>query len=199
MIVLLRHGRTEGGKGRCVGRAAVPLSPQGLAQALDLADDLGAIPFARLCSSPASRTQATIGPLAARLGLGVDILPALDEIDMGAWDGLSFDEIRARYPDEYAARGRQLDRYRAPGGENFEDVAERAMAALAELAAGPRPVLVATHAGVIRSVLCRVTGHPLEGLFRFSPGCGRCTVLRPNGRFELVAEDVFARSVRELL
>ncbi|MEZ7196215.1 histidine phosphatase family protein [Pseudodesulfovibrio karagichevae] len=199
MIVLLRHGWTEGGKGRCVGRTALPLSPEGRTQALSLIDDLGGIPFARLCSSPASRAQATVAPLAERLGLGVEILPALDEIDMGAWDGLSFNEIRARFPEEYAARGQRLGNYRAPDGESFADVAERAMAALAELAAGPQPVLVTTHAGVIRSVLCRVTGHPLDGLFRFSPGCGRCTVLRPNGTFELVADDVFARSVRDLL
>ncbi|MGE4423050.1 MAG: histidine phosphatase family protein [Pseudodesulfovibrio sp.] len=199
MIVLLRHGWTEGGKGRCVGRTPLPLSPEGRAQALDLVDALGAIPFARLCSSPAGRAQDTLAPLAERLGLEVETLPALDEIDMGAWDGLSFDEIRARFPEEYASRGQRLGSYRAPGGESFADVAGRAMATLAELAEGPQPVLAATHAGVIRSVLCRVTGHPLDGLFRFSPGCGRCTVLRTGATFELVADDVFARSVRELL
>jgi probable phosphoglycerate mutase len=199
MIILLRHGRIEDGKGRCVGRTDVRLSPDGLAQARDLADELGAISFARLCSSPAQRTRATLGPLAERLGLAVETLPALAEIDMGAWDGLTFDEIRERFPEEYAARGKRLSQYRVPGGESFEDVADRAMAALDELARGPQPVLAATHAGVIRAVLCRVTGHPLDGLFRFTPGYARCTVLRPNGGFELVADDVFARTVRELL
>jgi probable phosphoglycerate mutase len=199
MIILLRHGRIEDGKGRCVGRTDVRLSPDGLAQARDLADELGAIPFARLCSSPAQRTRATLGPLAERLGLAVETLPALAEIDMGAWDGLAFDEIRQRFPEEYAARGKRLGQYRVPDGESFEDVADRAMAALDELARGPQPVLAATHAGVIRAVLCRVTGHPLDGLFRFTPGYARCTVLRPNGGFELVADDVFARTVRELL
>jgi probable phosphoglycerate mutase len=199
VIVLLRHGRTEGGRGRCVGRTALRLSPEGLDQALGLADDLGAVGFARLCSSPAIRAQATIAPLAGRLGLGVETLPALDEIDMGAWDGLAFDDIRTRFPEEYAARGERLGRYRAPGGESFEDVADRAMAALAGLAAGPLPVLVATHAGVIRSVLCRVTGRPLDDLFHFTPGYARCTVLRPGGTFELVAADADARTVRGLL
>ncbi|OIQ51468.1 Phosphoserine phosphatase 1 [Pseudodesulfovibrio hydrargyri] len=199
MIILVRHGRIENGKGRCVGRTDVPLSPDGLAQARNLADELGALPFARLCSSPADRALATLGPLAGRLGLEVEPLPALDEIDMGEWDGLSFDEIRKRFPYEYVERGKRLGRYRVPGGESFEDVAERAMGALEELARGPRPVLAATHAGVIRSVLCRVTGHPLDGLFRFTPGYARCTVLRADGAFELVADDVFARTVRELL
>ncbi|XXJ19377.1 histidine phosphatase family protein [Desulfovibrio caledoniensis] len=199
MIILLRHGRIEDGKGRCLGRTDVPLSSDGLAQARELAEELGAIPFARLCSSPAGRALDTLKPLAARLGMEVESLPALDEIDMGEWDGLDFDTIRRRFPEEYAARGKRLGSYRVPGGESFEDVAERAMAALEELARGPRPVLAATHAGVIRAVLCRVTGHPLDGLFRFTPGYARCTVLRADGTFELVADDVFARTVRELL
>jgi probable phosphoglycerate mutase len=199
MIILLRHGRIEDGKGRCLGRTDVPLSADGRAQARELAEELSAIPFARLCSSPADRALASLKPLSAKLGLEVKSLPALDEINMGEWDGLDFDTIRRRFPEEYAARGKRLGRYRVPGGESFEDVAERAMAALEELARGPQPVLAATHAGVIRSVLCRVTGHPLDELFRFTPGYARCTLLRTDGAFELVADDVFARTVRELL
>ena len=199
MIILVRHGRIEDGRGRCVGRTDVSLSSDGQDQARELADELGGIPFARLCSSPAGRAQATLEPLAVKRGLEVETLPALDEIDMGEWDGLDFDTIRKRFPEEYAARGKRLGGYRVPGGESFEDVAERVMVALGELARGEQPVLAVTHAGVIRAVLCRVTGHPLDGLFRFTPGYARCTVLRGDGAFELVADDVFARTVRELL
>jgi probable phosphoglycerate mutase len=199
VIVLLRHGRTEGGKGLCVGRTVLRLSPEGQSQARDVADALAGAPFARLCSSPAVRARDTIGPLAQRLGLGVDILPALDEIDMGEWDGLPFAEINARFPGEYTARGQRFGRFRAPGGESFADVADRAVNVLESLADGPRPVLAATHAGVIRSVLCRVTGHPLDDLFHFTPGYARCTVLRRDGTLALVAADVPAEAVREYL
>ncbi|WP_207261157.1 histidine phosphatase family protein [Desulfovibrio sp. Huiquan2017] len=198
MIVLLRHGRTEGGEGRCVGRTNLPLSSEGREQARDLADVLGGVPWARLCSSPAGRALATIAPLAGRLGQDVEVLPALDEIDMGAWDGLSFAAIRERFPSEYAARGRRLAQFRVPGGESFADVADRAMSAFAELARGPQPVLAATHAGVIRAVLCRVSGHPLDDLFRFKPGNARCTVLRTDHGLALEAADLDARSVRAL-
>ncbi|WP_319584036.1 histidine phosphatase family protein [uncultured Pseudodesulfovibrio sp.] len=199
MIILLRHGRVLDGKGLCLGRTDAPLSPDGKDQARKVADELEGIPFARLCSSPAARTRATLHPLAERLGLEVETLPALAEIDMGKWDGLDFETIRQRYPAEYAERGKCLGRYRVPGGESFEDVADRAMETLTELARGPMPVLAATHAGVIRTVLCRVTGHPLDDLFHFTPGYARCTLLRADGTFELVGEDVFARTVRELL
>ncbi|WP_272700709.1 histidine phosphatase family protein [Desulfovibrio sp. Fe33] len=197
MIVLLRHGRTAGGDGVCVGRTPLRLSAEGEAQARALAEELGAVPFARLYSSPAVRARDTLGPLAERLGLPVEILPEMDEIDMGAWDGLAFDDIRRRFPEEYAVRGSRFGSFRAPGGESFEDVARRAMNVLEGLADGKHPVLVATHAGVIRTVLCRVTDHPLDDLFRFKPGHARCTVLRREGNgFGLAAADLEAGAIR---
>lgn len=199
MIVLLRHCRPTGGDGLCVGRTPLQLSADGELQARALAEELGAVPFARLCSSPAIRARHTLGPLAERLGMPVAILPEVDEIDMGAWDGLAFADIRERFPEEYAARGRRFGCFRAPGGESFEDVADRVMVALERLAEGKLPVLVATHAGAIRAALCRVTGHPLDDLFRFKPGYARCTVLRREGNgLALEADDLDAGSIRAL-
>ncbi len=191
MIVLMRHARTMQGHGRCIGRTDVPLSGEGVDQAAGIAGELGNVPFARLCSSPARRARDTLAPLAQCLGMDMEIAPDLDEIDMGEWDGLHFDDIRARFPEAYAERGRGFGRFRPPGGESFNDVADRAMAVLARLAALPRPVLAVTHAGVIRSVLCRVTGHPMDDLFHFKPGYGTGAVLAPEaGNFQLIAADV---------
>lgn len=191
MIVLMRHGQTVQAKGRCIGRTDIPLSDEGRAQARQAAEALAGIGFARLCASPAGRARDTLAPLADTEGLGADILFDLDEINMGTWDGLSFNDIRARFPDDYVERGIHFGDFRPPGGESFNDVADRAMAALDELASGPGPVLVVTHAGVIRSVLCRVTGHPMDNLFRFAPGHCQCTVLVSAGAgLELAAESV---------
>ncbi|MCJ2164778.1 histidine phosphatase family protein [Pseudodesulfovibrio sp. S3] len=179
MIVLLRHARTSGGRGRCIGRTPLPLSGEGVAQALMLEKTLRAVRFARLCSSPSQRALDTIAPLAESLHLSVEVMPGLDEIDMGAWEGFSFEDIRKRSPEEYALRGSRFGSFRPTGGESFNDVADRAMGILDGLAAGPQPVLAVTHAGVIRSVLCRLTGHPLDDLFHFAPDNLGCTVLRP--------------------
>lgn len=190
MIVLVRHARTDVAPGLCLGRTEVRLSPEGEAQARELADGFADAPLARLYASPALRAVDTAAPLAGRLGLEVRILPELDEIDMGAWDGVPFATIRAEYPEEYARRGREFASFRAPGGESFADVADRAMRALSLLAQGVAPVLAVTHAGVIRSVLCKLTGHPLDDLFHFSPGHCRCTLLAPvAGGFRVVAAD----------
>ncbi len=177
MIVLVRHGATEGGAGRCIGRTQLRLSAEGLSQASQLAEAVSATGFARLCSSPSGRALDTVAPLSARLSLEPEILPGLDEIDMGEWDGVPFEDIKRMFPAQYAERGTRFGDFRPPGGESFHDVADRAMTALEALAHGPMPVLAATHAGVIRSVLCRLTDHPMDDLFFFSPGQLRCTVL----------------------
>lgn len=200
MIILVRHAHISGSRGHCIGRTSVPLSDKGVAQAKDLAEELRRIGFARLCSSPSERAMDTLAPLATALGMQPEWVPELDEIDMGEWDGLSFDEIRARFPDEYVERGKRFDTFRPKDGESFNDVADRAMAALNALGAGPQPVLAMTHVGVIRAVLCRLSGCPMNNLFNFSPGYTECALLRPmRSGLELVETGVQSGRVPLLL
>ena len=181
-LLLLRHAETEGGEGRCIGRTPLELSARGREQAEELAGALEALRPARLCSSPARRALDTAAPLAQRMGLGVVAVPGLDELDMGQWDGLEFDDIRARWPQAYADRGLRFATFRPPGGESFADAADRACDALRDLAQGPLPVVAVTHAGVIRAVLCRLTGHSLDDPFHFRPGYARCAALCVYGK-----------------
>ncbi|MBG0789890.1 MAG: histidine phosphatase family protein [Desulfovibrionaceae bacterium] len=200
MIVLMRHAHTAQAKGRCVGRTDVPLSVQGIAQAEEAAEALSGAGFVRLCASPSGRARDTLAPLADCLSMRADVLFDLDEIDMGEWDGLFFSDIRARFPDAYAERGSRFGGFRPPGGESFNDAADRAMAVLGRLASGPRPVLAVTHAGVIRAVLCRLTGHPMDDPFRFAPGHCRCTLLTPTeAGLDLAAENLSPADVASYL
>ncbi|QJB57426.1 histidine phosphatase family protein [Pseudodesulfovibrio sp. zrk46] len=200
MIVLARHGCTIGYGGRCIGRKEVPLSKRGGGQADQLCHDLSGIPFERLCCSPSKRALDTMAPLALHLSKRVEVLPALNEINMGSWEGVLFDDIKEQHPEEYLERGKCFGSFRAPGGESFNDVAARVMPVLESLASGETPVLVMTHAGVIRSVLCHVTGHPMNDLFQFSPEHAQCTVLdNTDDGFQIVAENVSAVEVATLL
>nr|WP_239057834.1 histidine phosphatase family protein [Pseudodesulfovibrio sp. JC047] len=187
----MRHARTAGASGRCIGRTPVPLSEAGREQVRQLVTSVGCIKFRRLCTSPAQRAVDTITPMALIHDLQVQTVPELNEIDMGAWDGLPFDEVRQKYPDRYAERGNQFAEFRPPNGESFSDVAARAMPMVERLAQGQRPVLAVTHAGVLRSILCRVTGHPLDDLFHFKPEYVRSVVFRwENDRLTLRAFNV---------
>jgi len=200
MIVLMRHARTEGGEGRCIGRTPIPLSDEGRRQSVCIAEALHNAGFARLCCSPSRRALDTISPLAERIDSGVDILPALDEIDMGEWDGLLFDDVRSRYADLYGERGKSFADFRPPNGENFNDVAERAVSVLKDLASGPQSVIAVTHAGVLRAVQCRLTGHPMDDLFHFKPEYGCCTLLESeNGELRFVKENVLPQALFHFL
>lgn len=191
MIVLTRHAQTTGGTGRCIGQTPLPLSDTGVAQTYSLADTLCDAGFVRLCTSPSLRAIATITPLADRLDMAPDIIPELNEINMGTWDGLPFEDIRSRFSKAYTERGTRFDDFRPPNGESFNDVADRALTALNWLATGPQPVFVVAHAGVIRSVLCRVTNHPMDDLFHFTPSHAHCTLLEPTPKgLKLIATEV---------
>ncbi|MBC17937.1 MAG: histidine phosphatase family protein [Desulfovibrio sp.] len=200
MIVLMRHAHTDGGSGRCIGRTEVPLSAQGVQQAVEASAVLRECGFLRLCTSPATRAIRTIEPLAAELGVQAEIVPELNEIDMGAWDGQTFDAIRTQYPAEYVRRGENFSDFKPPRGESFNDVADRAMPILNRLASGPQRVLAVTHAGVIRSVLCRITGHTMDDPFHYSPGYAQCTVFTAvNGGVELIQTTVDVSSLPSFL
>jgi 6-phosphofructo-2-kinase/fructose-2,6-biphosphatase len=72
-------------------------------------------------------------------------LQALDEIDAGICDGMTYDEIAATLPDEYSARAANKLKYRYPHGESYVDVIQRLEPVLFELERAKEPVLIVAH------------------------------------------------------
>ena len=103
-VYLIRHALPDfpGGKRMCIGTTDIPLGEAGLSQAAEMAKKLPAV--TAVFSSPLSRALQT----AQRIGIPVVILDDLRELHAGQWDGLTFDEIRQKYPDLYAARASDL-------------------------------------------------------------------------------------------
>ena len=93
-------------------------------------------------------------------------------------------EIRALYPADYEARGRDFAHFAPPGGESFAQAARRARAALKGILEGSGgDVAVVAHAGVNRALLCAAAGRPLQDLMTFPQRyCGVSTLrLTPDG------------------
>ena len=143
-ILLARHGETDWNReGRWQGWADPPLNETGRGQAQALAEELRGTPFDAVYSSDLRRAHETAEIVAAPHGVPVVVDPALREIDIGPWSGLTHDEIRARFPD--GSR---------PGGETRDEHAARVRAAVERIArenAGRR-VLIVTHGGTVRTV-----------------------------------------------
>lgn len=174
VLHLLRHGATAPEEPwRFLGQRDLPLSDLGRSQARWWRGRLADVPFVVACCSDLARCRETAEIVLQGRSPALQVLPGLREIGLGQWDGLSKDEVRARFPGQYEARGADLAHYRPAGGESFADLQARAWAALEPFLAGPGPLLVVAHAGVIRVLLCRALGLPLDRLFDLAldPGC----------------------------
>jgi ribonuclease H / adenosylcobalamin/alpha-ribazole phosphatase len=167
-ILLLRHGQTEMSvQRRYAGRTDVPLNDTGLAQAAAAAKRLADAGLDAIVSSPLLRARQTAGEVAALCRLPVQVDEGFRETDFGDWEGLTFAEVRDRWPDE-------LTRWLAdpmatpPGAESLADGTTRARAALDRvLAAHPgRRVLVVSHVGPVKWLVCDVLGAPPSSVFR---------------------------------
>ncbi len=154
-IYLIRHGETEWNRsGRWQGHADVPLSPDGFRQAEVLATRLVAerIAFDHIYASDLSRAMETARIVARALGMPVQTAPALREINVGAWSGLTRAEIVSRFPGAFDTI------LHPPDGEPHDIFAARVGGALTNLAERhPLETLaIVTHGGTIRAMLKHV-------------------------------------------
>ncbi len=153
-VYLIRHALPDfpGGKRMCIGTTDLPLGEQGLLQAAEMAKKLPVM--TAVFSSPLTRAVQT----AEAIGLPVTILPDLREMYAGEWDGLTFEEIRQKYPELYAARG--ADRtIPLPGAEGHEEGLHRFISAMNQAAAlAPGDFAVVAHGGIIAWFLQEIGG-----------------------------------------
>ncbi|MEU9451718.1 bifunctional RNase H/acid phosphatase [Streptomyces sp. NPDC048277] len=171
-FVLLRHGETPlTPQKRFSGSGGTDpaLSEVGLEQAQRVAEALarrGTIET--ILASPLTRTRQTAAAVATRLGLDVTIEEGLKETDFGAWEGLTFGEVRERHPDDLNAWLADPEAHPTGGGESFAETATRIAATREKLVAAyaGRTVLLVTHVTPIKTFVRLALGAPPESLFR---------------------------------
>ncbi|MBH5133567.1 bifunctional RNase H/acid phosphatase [Streptomyces sp. HB-N217] len=171
-FVLLRHGETPlTPQKRFSGSGGTDpsLSAVGREQAEKVAESLarrGTIEA--IVASPLARTRETAGIVAARLGLEVAVEEGLRETDFGAWEGLTFGEVRERYADDLDAWLASPDAEPTGGGESFAATGARIAATRDKLVAAyaGRTVLLVSHVTPIKTFLQLALGAPPESLFR---------------------------------
>jgi broad specificity phosphatase PhoE len=167
--LLLRHGQTEmSAERRFAGRGDIPLTSAGLEQAAAVAArlaDRGRIDV--VLASPLRRALRTAEIVADAVGVPLAVEPDLVETDFGDWEGLTFGEVLARWPDEMAAW--QADVTAAPpGGESFAAVAKRVDVALDRLLTerSGQTVVIVSHVTPIKTLVCRALLAPPAAMFR---------------------------------
>lgn len=119
-------------------------------------------------SSDLQRAIKSAEIFAKPFGLMPEIVPALRERHFGIWEGMSFSEIKKKYPDGFSAWAKDPLANSPIGGETTLQVKERVIPALKEIISrhAGRQLAVVSHGGVIRVALCHFLGMPLSNIFR---------------------------------
>ena len=202
-LLLARHGESDWNRARrWQGFADRPLTARGRAQAAALAERLEKFQLDAIYSSDLARAGSTAQAVAEAQGLDVVQLPALREVDVGEWQGLTRDEAENRFPDGFR-------RWQAGGtgwekGETYGEMSARVLKTVIGITRdheGGR-VLIVSHGGPIRAIHAAALGieveayrriRPVEPNARLSAVCvedGRLTELCPAGQIdELLARD----------
>jgi len=165
---LVRHAE-HGMQGRVLtGRMpGVPLSENGRDQALALAHFFATRPVTAIVSSPLERAQQTAAPIAAALGLAVTVDPALNEIDFGAWTGMTFEALHDM--PEWHAWNQFRGTAATPGGETMLEALTRALALVTRLrlAYPDAEIVLVSHQDILKAMLAHSLGVPLDLMHRF--------------------------------
>jgi alpha-ribazole phosphatase len=180
LIYLLRHGETVLAEPRrFVGHLDVPLSARGEAQCEQQALRLRTVGLAAVYSSDLGRAVRSAQIVGAPHGLAPTTLPALREMDMGRWEGLTAADIEAREPEVFKDWMTRVGEYPFPEGEDVPRLVARAWPAFEAIATGHagQAVAVIAHAGPNRAILCRALGLPLTRLTAFGQDYAALTVL----------------------
>jgi probable phosphoglycerate mutase len=168
VTMLLRHGQTlMSVEKRYAGTSDVPLTETGLRQAGAAAKRLADAGLDVIVTSPLLRARQTAAAVASLGGAHVVVDEGFRETDFGVWEGLTFAEVRDRWPAEMTAWLAD-PAVAPPAGESLSEVRDRVSDALAGvLAAYPeRRVLIVSHVTPIKTLVALAMLAPPAALFR---------------------------------
>lgn len=207
-LYLIRHGETEGSEEkRYKGMIDVPLSERGIRQMEEASKYIveltqnrsnphippllkggeGKLLDAVYCSD-LSRAVKSAEIIAEPFKLSPVKINKLRERDFGVWEGMSFDEIKEKYPEDFTSWLKNPLRFSPTGGENTLEVKERCMNAIDRVVDthNGENIAVVAHGGVIRIILCQFLGIPLENIFMIEQDYGAVNIIEFHGNYPVI-------------
>jgi len=198
-IFLVRHAEPVGSdqQRRYLGQQNPDLSPFGIHQAEKLSQAFRNCPIQAVFTSDLLRAIHTALLIAKDHHYQPEKIRGLREINLGEWEGRTFQEVQTQYPEEYAQRGRDIANYRTPGGESFADLQKRVLPAFTKVVEKTKgDLVIVAHAGVNRVILCHLMQRPLQELFSIPQDSAAVNIIRENnGSYHVVAVNIDADSL----
>jgi 2,3-bisphosphoglycerate-dependent phosphoglycerate mutase len=190
ILILIRHGETEWNlQGRWQGHHDSPLTDNGRHQAQIMADSLKQIRFSALYSSDLGRAMETAGYISKVTGKSVGFDPRLRERSLGVFEGLTTEQIKLQYPDEYNDIIKSDADYAPPEAESIRQRSSRNVDCFIELAERHcgESIIIVCHGGVIDSLFRHVVRVSLEGPRRYKIwNTGKNTFSYEQGTWQLL-------------
>jgi broad specificity phosphatase PhoE len=192
-LYLVRHGATDANErvpyilqGNAID---LPLSRAGEDQARAVARFLRQFPIRQVYHSSMMRARQTAETIALELGVAATVAADLQECNVGVWEGLDWETIRARYPEEHRRFVENPAQTAYLAGESYHDVLRRAKPVIESLLdenAG-REIAVVAHNVVNRAILADLMGLELRLAPKIAQGNGCVNLIhRRGGHVELV-------------
>lgn len=153
-LYLVRHGQSEGNVARTFhGQTDYPLTPRGWEQAREAAEKLKRVVFSRCCASDLSRAWETARICLEGRSVEPEACPALREQDVGEMEGLTWEEMEARFPSLLRPYIEDWFHTTPPGGESPDEMAARVSGWVEEAIRQGEDTLVVAHNGSLTLLL----------------------------------------------
>lgn len=170
-LFLIRHGQTDWNiKGKIQGSCNIKLNHTGIKQAEELSNKVleNKYKFSKIYSSPQRRSVKTAEILSKVTNIEYISMEGLEEINLGEWEGLSWEEVKEKYPTEYDEWYINRRYTKPPKGESYQDMVERVLKAIYKIISeNCDDVAIVTHSAVIMCLQCCLTNTTFDEMTKF--------------------------------
>ncbi len=166
-IIMIRHGESESNRKKVfTGQQNICLTELGKLQAELAANALRNVHIDKIYASDLTRAYDTGLPVAKSHGLIIKKEEGLRELNAGKWEGLEYDEIMVKFPEDYRRWRECIGKARCTGGESIVELYNRVVGRVLALAADNpgKTICLATHATPVRAVCAYASGIAAEDL-----------------------------------
>ena len=172
-LYLVRHGEVvRQGQGKFLGFTDLGLSLRGKKQIRALAEYLKSVSLDQAYTSNLIRTMESAKLICQNRRIQPNPCPAFREMNMGDWDGKSWEEVKKKYPKASPRFFSNLKKFHFPGGENWPQFRNRVLKGMKNLLKENqgKDILLMAHAGVNRILLAQALGLPFKYMFLMEQG-----------------------------
>lgn len=170
-LFLIRHGQTDWNiKGKIQGSCDIELNNTGIMQAEELSNKIieNKCKFSKIYSSSQIRAIKTAEILSTATDIEYISAEGLEEIDLGEWEGLSWTEVKEKYPTEYNEWYIKRRYTKPPKGESYQEMINRVLSTIRKIVnENCEDIAIVTHSAVIMCLQCCLTNTNFEEMTKF--------------------------------